>query len=809
MKYILSLLVLINVSAALTQTTHQITGFVVNENRAPLDLCSVILLSQLDSSIVMGKFTDQNGKYQMTNIESGSYTLLIKQHGYLDYRKKIEIDKEQELDTVKLEVDVNLLNQITVEGAVPYIVREIDRVVITPDAMIVSTGSNALEVLESAPGVSIDQNGAIILKGRAGVAIFINDKPSYLSGTELESYLQSLPAGSIKNIEIMENPPAQYEAEGNGGIININIKRSTIKGLYGNSAISYRRSRYNGSNNSLNVNYSREKISFSTNLDAGFWENFQDLNINRFYLNEVGAEQSVFNQNSFIKRNGFYLRGRVGMDIYPTDRTKLGVSYKKSHSPGQSYIDNTSLISDANSNLLQSVVADNLSETSFASDLISFYFSQELDTLGSEITLNADYVQYQSANDQVFQNSQYDSNQSLTYSDQINGEIPSEISIYAIKSDYSKPFKDGSNFSTGLKSAFTQTDNEAIYSNTIEGITTPDYNLSNRFLYEEWINAAYLNYNRLIGKVNLQFGLRGETTLLEGNQLGNGQTPDTSFTKTYTSLFPTFYAARSLDSVGYHNLNLSYGRRIDRPYFQDLNPFISPLDKFTYYSGNPNLLPTYSHNLSLTYSYKNIISTEVSYALIVDGINETLEIQDEIYFSRPGNISSSQFLTLSVNGTFPVTKWYTINAYAQSSYVNFKSQLYTEQLNSSGINVYTSITNSFRLNKGWKISLSGRYLNDQVYSQLLIKGYAIMNFGVQKTVFNGKGSLRLNVNDLFYSRKGDGVINNLNQTNADWNSKYDSRSISLAFSMRFGKSNSTKKRNSGSSSDTEQNRVKS
>ena len=770
---------------------------------------SYLFLNTTDSSLVKTGFTDLDGSFLIKAIAAGDYVFRIKSSGFLEYSEVIKVSNSYQLENITLTADINVLEQVLVDGSIPFVVRKIDRIVITPDALIASTGSNALEILEQVPGVTVDQNGQLLLKGRAGVAVYINDKPSYLSGSELESYLRSLPAGSIKNIEVIENPPAKYEAAGNAGIININIKQSAIKGVFGNGSVSYRKSRYNGSNNSLNLNYNTNKISFSTNLYAGFYESFQDLNINRYYLNELGVEQSAFNQNSFNGNSGYYLNGRIGIDFYATDLTTLGVSYKRSHSPGQADIDNTSLISDANGVLLQRVVADNLSETGFDNDLISFYFLQKLDTLGSEISFDADFVKYVSTNDQAFQNFQYNSNDSLIYSDQINGEIPSEISIYALKTDYTKPFKDGSIFSSGLKSAFTQTDNEAIYSKTIEGITTPDYNLSNRFLYDEWINAAYLNYHRSIGKVELQFGLRGEVTQLEGNQLGNVQTPDTSFTRTYASLFPTFYIARSIDSAGVHALNFSYGRRIERPYFQDLNPFISPLDKFTFYTGNPNLRPTYSHNLAMTYTYNEMISTEISYAILIDGINETLEIQDDIYYSRPGNISNSQFLTFSLNGTIPVTSWYTISAYAQASIVHFESQLYTEQLNSSGVNTYASLTNSFNFKKGWKISVSARYLSDQVYSQLLIKGYASMNCGIQKSVFKGKGSLRLNANDLFYSRKGDGIINNLNQTNADWNSKYDSRSISIAFSMRFGKSNSNKNKYKGSGSDSEQNRVKS
>ncbi|MFT5820542.1 MAG: hypothetical protein ACI8ZM_001785 [Crocinitomix sp.] len=809
MKFILSLITLVIATSAITQATIDISGTIVSEKQKGIDLAMVSLFNASDSTLVKSEFTDEDGTYLISNISAGAYIMRIKQAGYLKYSEEIEINSSETLKPITLTLDPNILDQVTVDGAVPYVVRKIDRTVITPDALISSAGSNALEILEQAPGVSVDQNGQISLKGRAGVAVYINDKPSYLSGADLENYLRSLPAGSIKDIEIIENPPARYEAAGNSGIININIKRSTFNGFYGNATVSYRRSRYNGSNNSLNLNYNKNKVSISTNINAGFWENFQDLNINRYYLDDTGEEQSAFEQNSFNNRSGQYLQGQIGLDFYATDRTTLGLSFKRSISPGERKVDNTSLISDANSVLLQRVVADNISETSFNNNLFSLYFKQELDTLGSEITFDADYVQYQSTNDQLFKNFQYNAENVLTYEDQINGEIPSEISIYAVKTDYSKPFLDGSNFEAGLKSAFTQTDNEAIYTNTIEGVTEPDYALSNRFLYDEWINAAYVNYNRMFGKITVQMGLRGEATQLKGNQLGNEITPDTSFTRDYGSLFPTFYALRQLDTAGLHSLNFSYGRRIERPYFQDLNPFVSPLDKFTFYTGNPNLLPTFSHNFSLTHSYKNLLHTSLSYALIVDGINETLEIQDEIYYSRPGNIASSQYLTLSVNGTLPVTSWYTINFYTEASAVKFESQLYTEQLNSTGINLYGSITNSFKLKKGWKINLSGRFSNNQVYSQLYIKGYAFMNFGVQKSILDGKGTFRLAVNDIFYSRIGDGIINNLSQTNADWNSKYDSRNISIAFSIRFGKSNSTKKKHQGSGSESEQNRVKS
>lgn len=791
-----------------SQASFQINGVVLNENDGALDLCSVNLFRQSDSSFVKTEFTDTDGSFLISGIEKGVYFLLVKQFGYVDHREVLEIENSLEILPIKLEKNAQEFEAVEAKLKTPFIERKIDRVVVTPDALIANAGSNALEVLERAPGVSVDQNGVILLKGRSGVAIFINNKPSYLSGTELENYLRTLPAESIKNIEIMENPPAKYEAEGNAGVININIKRSTMRGFFGNTSVSYRRSRYNGSNNSLNLNYNRNKISLYSNLYAGFWGSYQDLNINRYYLNEDNSLSSSFAQNSYNERGGRYLNGKVGLDFYPSDKTTLGIAYKGSTSPMERKVDNTALVRDAFGNLIQRVVADNLSESTFKNTLVNAYFSHSLDSLGSVISVDADYVNYISTNDQLFKNFQYNDSDQLIYEDFINGAIPSEISIYALKSDYSKMLKGKSKLDGGLKTVLTKTDNEAIYSTTVGGITTPDYDLSNRFLYNEWINSAYINYSTEVGPVSLQLGLRGEFTQLEGNQLGNAVTPDTSFTRNYASLFPTFYASTKLDSAGIHGMYLSYGRRINRPYFQDLNPFISPLDKFTFYTGNPNLQPTYSHNLSLSYSFKNLINTSVSYSLVTDGIQETLEIQDSLYFSRPGNIASSQFLSLSIDGSFRITSWYDLNIYTEAALVSFESDLYTEQLNSRGINAFASVTNSFNLGKGWKIDVSGRIRNDHVASQLLIKGYGVVGFGVQKKILKGRGSLKISATDIFFTRRGDGIINNLRLTDADWNSRFDSRSVRLTFSLRFGKSTSNKQKRNSSGSDSEQNRVK-
>ncbi|MCB0663876.1 MAG: TonB-dependent receptor family protein, partial [Saprospiraceae bacterium] len=632
--------------------------------------------------------------------------------------------------------------------------------------------------------------------------------PSYLSGTELESYLRSLPAGSVKSIEIMTNPPAKYEAAGNSGVINIILKKNKLQGVHGNVSLSYRQGIYNASNNSLNLNYNKNKIGITANVFGGFWTSFQDLNINRYYRDEQNEPTSSFSQNSRGYREGQYLNTNLGLDYYLSDRSTLGVSFRFNNGPADHNVDNTAIVEDAEGNLLQTVIADNNTKRTFKNQVYNLYFNHKLDSIGSTWSIDADYAGYVSGSDQDFNNFIYGPNGNLDFRDLITGYIPSSIDIYAAKSDLIKMLPQGARFEAGLKTAFTKTDNEAIYATTVDGVTEPDYDLSNRFLYDEWINAAYLNYSRSFGRIDVQGGLRLETTTLEGNQLGNVEKPDTSFTRNYTSLFPTFYASWKMDSASNNTLTFSYGRRIDRPYFQDLNPFISPLDKFTFYAGNPNLLPTYSHNLSLAHNFKNIITTTLNYSKTIDGINETLEIRDGIYYSRPGNIASNQTLSLSVESSFPVTKWYNLNTYLELSHLKFESQLYTEQLNSEGTYYYLSATNSFKFPKGWSADLTGLYRSDLVYAQLLLKAYGQVNIGFRKNILNNAGSLRLNVSDLFYTRVGDGIINNLRLTDADWNSTFDSRRVTFTFSWRFGKSTRRNTNSNRNGSSDEQDRVR-
>jgi hypothetical protein len=794
------------------QTGYTIKGKVLNENNVPLDLVSVTMVLNLEPESAQTKYTDVDGSFEIGPLKAGKYTLMLRNLGFEPYQQELSLEGGNpviEVPNINLVQNAKLLKEVTITSKVPFVERKLDRTIINVDALISNAGSNVLDALERAPGVSVDQNGGIKLKGRGGVSVFIDDKPSYLSGSELESYLKSLSTDNIKRIEIMTNPPAKYEAAGNSGVINIITKRNKGLGVNGNAVLSFQQGQYSRSNNSLNINSNTKKFSLYANLSGGFRNSFQDLNINRYYKNADEIRTSSFSQNSYIVQDGKSANAKIGADYYLNESSTIGTSIKGLSSPGGNQTDNVAIIRGANGIESSRVKADNNTRSSFDNLAYNAYYRRQLDSLGSNLIFDVDYVTYRTNGDQKFKNFVSDSSGLQTYQDQVNGKLPSDIKIFAMKGDFTKMLNQSTKLEAGLKTAYSNTDNQAIYSTTIDGVTQPNYDLSNAFTYKEWIHAAYFSLTKSFGNFDVQAGLRAERTVLEGNQLGNILKPDTLFNRAYINLFPTFFASWKADGNGFNIFSFSFGRRIDRPYFQDLNPFVSPLDKFTFYGGNPGLLPTYSNNFSLSHSYKGFLNTSFNFSKTLDGVNETLEIKDGIYYSRPGNIATNYTYSLSVDGAVPVAKWYSINAYIETGHLVFKSQLYNQQLNSNGTYFFITANNSFNLGKDWNAELRGDYQSDVISGQLLIKSYGTLNLAFQKKILGNKGTIKLAFGDILYTRRADGIINNLQLTDADWNSRLDTRSATLSFSYRFGKSTNNKLKHTESGSETEQKRVKS
>ncbi|AWA30096.1 hypothetical protein HYN48_08400 [Flavobacterium magnum] len=789
MKNAMHLLVCLLLCGFLSAQTGKITGKINSQDNQTIEGVLVSLLSATDSALLKTTFPEPDGSFSFSNLTDNQYLVLIEGDGFEMFQSApLTVNQNTvALPVVTLTTSSRKLDEVVVVRKKSFVENKIDRTVVNVDAMMSAAGSNAMDVLEKSPGISIDQNGVITFKGKSGVAVFIDDKPSYLSGADLEAYLKSLPASTLNQIELMTNPPAKYDAAGSAGVINIKTRKSRQKGFNGSVSSRVSKGKRGRTQNSLNLNYTDGKIRLYGSAGFSAGENLTDLYIFRRYKNPDGSTKTLFDQNSILTGKNNSANLRAGMDYYASENTTLGVSVTALSTSGDNMSNVRSVLTNAASVLDSTIVADNKEDKRFKNGGVTLNYSRDLGG-DRKLTADADFLAYSDRTAQLYRNYIYQPDGSLSSSDRSTGRLPSKISIYAFKTDYSQPFKGEASFETGYKVSYSRTDNVADYADIINGFPVPNLKNSNHFKYDEVIHAAYANFSKNFKRFSLQAGLRLESTVSKGNQLGNGTANSASrFTRSYTNLFPTAYLMYKLDSIGNNQLVTSYGKRINRPYYQDLNPFLSPLDKFTFYSGNPYLNPSFAHNVELSYRYKGLFSTTLSYGQSDDEINETIEIRDEIYYSRPGNIGKSRYYSLNMQSDFEVAKWFSTSLYAETTRSSYKSDLYTEGLDSKGTFFFFSANNRFTISKSWAAELSGRYNSEITSSQFTLGARGSINVAIQKKVLKDQGTLRLIANDIFYMGINNGVINNLQLTDATWKNKPDSRYVALAFSYSFGK----------------------
>lgn len=804
-------LFIISCLQTLAQATGTVSGKITDSMNTPLEGATVLLVTGVKEIPVKSILSDDKGNFILEKIKSGNYRLVVSMTGFSKYRDTAIIIDPEKYDinagSIKLMHLPANLQGVTVTAQRAPVERRIDRTIVNADQMVSATGSTALDVLERSPGVSVDNNGVISLKGKNGVTIFIDDKPTYLSGADLENYLRSLPASSVDQIELMTNPPAKYDAAGGGGVINIRLKRTKVKGFNGSLNTAYTQGVYPKTNNSFNFNYRSGKFNTFATLTQNYATNFSDLTINRHFKKQDGSRNYDFLQSTYIKPSGLAFSAKVGADYYATEKNTFGIVLTGVTRKGERNNDNTSQILNTNYQLDSTIVAHNTQDNSFRNGGVNLNFRRRVSKNGPEISFDADYIHYGTGNIQEFNNFTYLANNTLSQQDRLDGDLPADINIYSVKADYTHPLQKGWKIDAGAKSSQTKTDNVADYMSTVNGVTKPDYDKTNHFIYKEDIHAVYINSSHEAKRWSMQLGLRMEHTVSNGRQLGNAVKPDSSFKRTYTSLFPTAYFNYKVDSAGKHVLTLDYGRRINRPYYQDLNPFISPLDKFTYYVGNPFLLPAYTHNVQLSYSYKSRITLGFRYSSTLNNTNETIEIVSGTYYSRPGNIGKIVNLSGSLEGDLPIRKWLNFGFYTEVTNIHSKTNFYTGFLDTQGTFWFVQPNFRFTFKKGWTAQIDGFYQTGITSNQFYLLQRGRLNAGVSKKV-SAAVTVRAAVNDILYTNVNRGVINNLTNTEANWRNANDTRTITIAVAYRFGKAIADLRRHNQNSAQQEQSRVK-
>lgn len=798
---------------AQSQTNYTIKGTVKNDNKS-LESATVSLLEAKDSSIIKVEVTDKNGNFEINTLKKGRFLLLISSVGFeKKYTPAFTVESSPvESGIITLSAEAKDLKAVVITATKPLIEQKIDKMVVNVDAAPTNAGATAMEVLEKSPGISVDNDGNISLKGKPGVIVMMDGKPTYLSATDLANLLKNTPASSIDQIEIMTNPSSKYDAAGNAGIINIKTKKSLKSGFNGSVTVGATAGLfYKGSTayvqprsqNSFNFNYRKNKVnvfgSYNPNINRGR----NELNLNRKFFNPDGTLNSYADLKTTFKGKNKNHSAKLGADYFIDSKNVIGVVFTGFGFFGQPTPSTVSNIYNPDGTLQSALYSNTTNSLVFRNYTGNINYKHTFDSTGRELSVDLDYVKYNNVSDMLLNTEATDHLGNKTGEPVLlKGHLPSNIDIYSFKSDYTHPLKNNFKIETGIKTSFVKNNNVVDYTR-LDGETWIPDNRSNHFIYEENINAAYINVNKKFNdKWSAQAGLRTENTNTKGRQVIN----DSAFVRHYTNLFPTAFLSYALNKN--NQLTLSYSRRVNRPDYEDLNPFTYFLDSLTYRKGNPYLLPQFTHNIELSNAFKGKYITTLSYSRTTDVISEIIrqDTDKKITFATTENISTFRNIGLSVTAPFKWTNWFTTNLFV-NVYNNHYGGMYDTAVIDMSYTAYMmNVTNTFTITKGFTAELSGFYRSKTVDQLIVMNAMYQMSVGLQKTIMKDKATVRLNFRDPFGWQKfgGHSKYGNVDLTIRN---RWDSRQVSASFTYRFGKNTIAPSRNRATGVSEELNRA--
>ncbi len=697
--------------------------------------------------------------------------------------------------------DTTTMQEVVIRAKKPPMQVFPDKIVINVEASVSNTGATAMEVLERSPGITLDRNGTINLKGRQGVLIMIDGKPVQVTGMDLSNLLGSMTAAEIETIEIIDNPSARYDAAGNAGIINIKTKKNRQKGFNGNVSLSFAQGRYTRTTNSLTLNKYSGKVNLFATIGVNYISTFSSVYANRkYYAEDNSTILSMFEQPSYFSATVPIQSLKAGMDYFINKKTTIGVVLNGTGLTKRTNGNNPASWMDPQGNIDSVILTTTRQKEKFKTGAININAKHSFDSQ-REITFDLDYLRYTIQNDQQFTNSLQEEN---GYIENISGNIPSTIHIYTGKTDYTQRFSDKLKIETGWKSSHIKTNNQALYFIKHTGDWIPDYNKTNHFKYEENIHALYVNGEYTPGKWKIQGGVRYENTSYKAHQLGNAERKDSSFSRNYNGFFPSVMFSVQADSL--NSFTLSAGRRIDRPPFQILNPFVFIINKYTYQTGNPFFKPQYTWNTAFTHSFNNMLTTSLSYSITNDYFSQIFYVNDEgIITYTEGNLDRMENIGLSVTGQWSPTNWWTFSGQVNVNHKKIKGFVW-DNLTASLTQMNFNINNQFTLPKGWGIEVSGFMQSREQELQEITEPTGQVIAGISKQLFNNKGTLKLVVRDIFYTQAMEGNTI-FEKTTEYFKITRDTRMASIAFSYRFGKSVKPPSRRNTGGADDEMKRV--
>ena len=772
---------------SITAAGQQVSGIVKDTDGNPLNGATITLLK--DSSIVKLGVSNTSGAYIFNVTKQGTYRIKTT---FIGYSNGISAPfavsgNDIKVSDVQLKKAGNQLKEVALTSQKPIVEMRADKMIVNVEGTINAVGSDALELLRRSPGVTVDKDDNLSLSGKNGVQVYIDGRPTPLSGQDLATYLKSMQSANIESIELITNPSAKYEAAGNAGIINIRLKKNKSFGTNGSVNTGWNMgftAKYNGG---ISLNYRNKDINIFGNYNYNQNSNRSTIEFHRSILD------TSFDQNGTINITNISHNFKGGLDYFIDKKSTLGFIVTGTFAdPEFSNYGRTSISYIPTNTVNRILVANNTNSLKRHNININLNYSY-INPNGKNLTINADNGSYKLNSDQFQPNYYFSPSGQVLLNSVIYQMIaPTDISINSLKADWEQNYQKGK-LGFGGKTAFITSENDfqRYNVNSTSGAKDLDKDRSNHFTYKENINAGYINYIRPLKGVIIQAGVRVENTVTTGtstglkNSAGTYMKYDSTFTRDYTDIFPS--AAITFNKNPKNQYSLTYSRRIDRPAYQDLNPFEFKLDEYTFMKGNINLRPQYTNSFGITNTYMFKLNTTLNYSHVKDmfvQLPDTTE-RSKAFLSKR-NLATQDIVSLNITYPFQY-KTYSLFTSLNTNYSHYTANFGTGRtvnLNAFGATLF--MQNSLKFAKTWTAEVSGFYNSPNIY-QGSFKAKSIWNVdaGLQKQVLQGRGTIKASVSDVFHTLQFRGTTEFAGQKST-FIGGGETRMFKLNFVYRFG-----------------------
>ncbi len=753
---------LLSVSLLLLSVIHafaQLSGRLTDGNDEPVPYASVSVVGIRDSVPVAGAVADDHGTFSINWQGTGTYRLRLSAIGFVTrYTEPFAAGGSsfaKDFGHLRLTADDKLLGEVTVRGLRPAITVKADRMVVDVEGSALASGGSALEVLEKAPGVWIDQDGNIQLNGKSGVRVMINERLTYLSGKELQTLLDGMPAANVKSLEVITNPSSKYEAAGSAGILNIRLKENTARGMNGSIYAGYQYNLANGYSAGSSVNFKKGPWNSFMNADFARRPRLREGVMDREFHSETADTRfhQLRDEDMTLKAPSF----RIGTDYELGKRHSIGglINWNR-NTTDRSFLSET-ILHDRLRDRSQMIHAGNFNNASQNSGAYNIHYLGQLDSSGSSLAVQLDYIKLDNATDSRYEN-QYLPDQDSPVLERLRSVNPGYYDIFSASADFNINIRKLGKLESGLRVSHVVSGNELNFYIVNSDGQQPDKNRSNNYRYQEDIYAGYVSYSASAGKMwDLQAGLRAEQTRGRGRKAEGGPV----VSRNYLNLFPSvFITQKAGDS---YQITYNYSRRIDRPNYRTLNPFIFYLDPYSWSEGNPGLRPQYTNSFQVTQTLKRNYSLMLGYSLTKDFFAEVPEqdpehnttIYQERNIDRAEDLSATLIAPVRISGSWDVSN--NLVAGLQKNRIILQDR----EMKNNLLFFTAQSAHNILLPHGFQFQATAAYSSPSTYGVYRFEPQWWMDAGLKKALFHKKLDLLIGATDIFRTRevRGDASYN--------------------------------------------------